>query len=192
MTQKGVLAPVRMRRADAEIVVKVLDACVKGAPLDGTQYELLPSFHERLARAVSRTTSSDSLTLWELEIRLAQTASTYLLAFSHPDAPGPHLTNTAMDAVFDVAIDLLSAVPSGRGRKPLSHEDVAARLRAAKRFGDQTDERWRRRLQRRAKDASRLTAEWEAAARAPLDPLTIALLRPRDPDVLLMVTPADT
>jgi hypothetical protein len=186
MTKKGVLAPLIIERTDGDIVIRVIDACLHGVVLEGPHFEAIARFRTRLQRALARNANSASVTLWELDVSLAEGAFLYLFAFTHPDAPMidtfPH---KVMDALFDVSAAILFAMSGERGRRSLDDESISQRLARADDPSYEIDERQVRRLRKRLRESKRLAMELAIRRRTPVPPELVPLLIPRDPDVRL-------
>lgn len=194
VTKKSVLAPVVIDTPDAECIVTIMKVCTYGLTLAGTRHSALGTFRDKLTASLMRQQGRTQISLWTLSRSEAEAAFQYVLAFTHPDAPEPLLSDRSLDSCLNVAIPLFGALDRRRGRKRVSNEEAKSRLEAFTARGGlddceppdekEPDERFLRRLKRRLQHDERLMREALNHRRAPLDTAILELMKPRDPDVV--------
>lgn len=179
MSRKGATGPLRLNPGDAAIAAAVIEERTEGVDLEHTPFVALPAFGRKLGKAVRRRRkNATEIVMWTVDRNEAEAGYAYLMLFSHEDVPPDFLPLKEMDAVHNVALDILSLLWGRKGAKELSADEMDARIRDRNDTGA-SDERWIRRLKLRY---DKETAFWKSAndyRRAPIPPSVRAVLAPR-------------
>lgn len=184
MSIKGVVG-LRLVAAEAAVAAEVIADRTATVSLDNTPLTALPSFGRKLSKSVKRQRgrATSEVLLWTVTREEADAGYTYLMMFSHEDAPPSGLSNLELDAIHNVALDLLTALLVKKGPEPLGVEQVEDRIRAWSQpeatDGEPLDKRWTARLKRRSADDRAAWNRLLAQGRPPIPEFARPLLAGR-------------
>ncbi|MGH9203336.1 MAG: hypothetical protein ACRD2A_19075, partial [Vicinamibacterales bacterium] len=157
MSDQAVVGPLKVERQHAAIVGALIATRSARRNLDHTPFASLRDLADKLlAGAKRKRTSTTQITLWTVGRPEALAGFNYLALFSRPEAEG-FLTEVETDAVHAVTLTLAMALVARRGGSRLDREAIDQRLKNWLEAPDERvpivgDERWVRRLRRRAAD----------------------------------------
>lgn len=175
MSIKGVVGPLRLSVAEATVAAAVIAERTAGVDLSDTPLAALPDFGRKLGKAVKRRRRDKAATrivLWTVTRDEARAGYSYLMLFSHRDAPNPGLSNAELDALHSIALEILKSLIAHKGAEKLSVDEAERRLRMYSpreaTDPDPMDERWMARLRVRVEREHALFQQLNAEARAPI------------------------
>jgi len=184
VSRKGAAGPLRLNPDDAAIAADVIEKRTEGVDLERTPLAALPAFGRKLGKAVRRRrTNVTEIVMWTVDRNEAEAGYRYLMLFSHEEVPSHFLTLAEMDAVHNVALDILSSLLARTGPKKLDADQIQRRIRAwdvpETSDVDVLDPKWIHRLKQRVARENAFWQQAHGARRPPIPPSVLALMAPR-------------
>jgi hypothetical protein len=174
MSKKGVLPPLLLNRDAATLVAALMLERLEGAELVGTEFDGAEAFGRMLRRSVNRRSHAGKsvIAVYNVPPTVARAAVNYLMLYYRHEASrfvsidqGEALSDVA--ATVDLALLTREDGPRCPPRRPLSLEDIEARLRGFESEGAEgvaiEDERHYRRLKQRRQAMVDQKRFWESA-----------------------------